>query len=152
MLNDTSKKRLEKLQISSQITLKKRQQSNYSHPVTTDISGWLPNIQTSSNTTERNEAVNEIEAMNNFLVFQKTFPSFILEFLNSYFHFKNDPKKKLNYPITTKLNNGLKRKSRVSEQKVEIKSSKLKNLKDLSSDLIPSNQNEGIIPYLKKQL
>ncbi|VDN81196.1 unnamed protein product [Brugia pahangi] len=67
MLNDTSKKRLEKPQISSQITLKKQQQSNYSHPVTIDMSGRLPNIQTSSNTTERNEAVNEIEAMNNFL-------------------------------------------------------------------------------------
>ncbi|VDM14538.1 unnamed protein product [Wuchereria bancrofti] len=68
MLNDKSKKGLEKPQISSQITLKKRQHSNYSHSVTTGISERLPNIQTSNNTsTERNEAVNEIEAMNNFL-------------------------------------------------------------------------------------
>uniref|UniRef100_A0A0R3S2Y1 Uncharacterized protein n=1 Tax=Elaeophora elaphi TaxID=1147741 RepID=A0A0R3S2Y1_9BILA len=85
-MNAKSTKAFEKSLISSQVNLETREQGRQLHPITRNISRQLPNISTSNSmSTERNEAVNEIEAMSNLLIEMQKESDKRSEMLNSVF-------------------------------------------------------------------
>lgn len=95
--NSESTKAFEKSLITSQNSLGTRGHNSESYPLARNISRQLPNTPISKDAgTEQNEAVNEIEAMNNLLVnpcnfhFKITYRNFSSLPSNLHLNFKSD--------------------------------------------------------------